>query len=215
VAVTLLAVATVSAVITLLIEAGYVIALVDEPGGRPHDPDLDQPFAAIAPVTALGGLILGGLGVLSFVFWFGGAYGALARSGVMALRFGEWCAYGCWFVPLAGFVVPKLLVDDLWRASGPNRGARGSAGARPPIPLWLHLWWVVAALSPPAWLVLFSLPEGDDVAGARTASVRFTIGLLLVAAAGAGTVALIRSLTARLERQAAIGPELSRHPGDR
>lgn len=213
-AVTLLGVATVSAVITLLIEAGYVIALLDEPGGRPHEPDLDQPFASIAPVTALGGLILGGLGVLSFVFWFGCAYRAVSRSGTTALRFGARCAYGCWFVPLAGFVVPKLLVDDLWHASGPNRGARFGR-ARPPIPPWLHVWWVVAALSPPIWIVLFWLPEGDDVAGARIASVRFTIGLLLVAAAGAGTVALIRSLTARLGRQDPIGPELSRHRGDR
>lgn len=212
-AVTLLAVATASAVITLMIEAGYVIALLDEPGGRPHEPDLDQPFASIAPVTALGGLILGGLGVLSFVFWFGSAYGALARSGITVLRFGQWCAYGCWFVPLAGFVVPKLMVDDLWRASGPNRSAPGPGGAGPPIPRWLHLWWVVAALSPPIWIVLFSLPEGDDVAGARIASVRFTLGLLVVAAAGAGTVALIRSLTARLEGQPTLDPELPQ--GDR
>lgn len=66
--------------ITLLIEAGYVIALLDDPVGRPDEPDVDQPFASIAPVTALGGVILGGLGVLSFVFWFGSAYGGPGRA---------------------------------------------------------------------------------------------------------------------------------------
>jgi hypothetical protein len=55
------------------------------------------------------------LSAAAWMFWWICAYRAAADR--RALRYGKVWAFGGWFVPFAGLVVPKRVADDLWTAS--------------------------------------------------------------------------------------------------
>jgi hypothetical protein len=76
-------------------------------------------------------------------------------------RFGPGWSIGAWFIPLANFVIPVLIFQDLWRAS--------SAGARPGA--WrsekgsglVALWWVLFVVS----AITTRFVDGDDADSLR------------------------------------------------
>lgn len=76
------------------------------------------------------------------IYWLRRMYLNLRPLGVRWLRFGTgWSVWG-WFVPGLNAVLPKLIVDDIWRATEVDAphpiGHRWHDKA---VPRWFHLWW--------------------------------------------------------------------------
>lgn len=80
-----------------------------------------------------------------FIAWLKRAYTNLRALGVRNLRWGPGWTIGSWFVPLLNFVLPKQLVNDVWRGSDPALEDRESWRDRP-VPVLFAFWWV-------AWIV--------------------------------------------------------------
>ena len=76
------------------------------------------------------------------VYWVRRMYHNLRSLGVRWLRFGTgWSVWG-WFVPGLNAVLPKLIIDDTWRAT--EVAAPHPIGHRwhdKPVPSWFQVWW--------------------------------------------------------------------------
>ena len=81
--------------------------------------------------------------------WFWAAYGAVAAVG--GARYPRLWAVVGWLIPWATLFVPKQLVNDLWRAGGPE-----------PLPSRVTTWWVtwvgcsLLSMFPPVALLLLT-----------------------------------------------------------
>lgn len=79
---------------------------------------------------------------MMFVVWFYRAYTNLPHLGVDTLRFSRIWAVTSWLVPIVNLWRPKQLMNDIWRASDPNRPASSSAPWRgKAVPGLFLLWW--------------------------------------------------------------------------
>lgn len=91
-----------------------------------------------------------------FIIWFYRAYENLrAVSGAGPKRSSGW-TIGAWFVPILDLVLPKLMLDDVWRSSEPDP-ARHPSEAR--VPAFHHLWWWI-------WVAAFLLSMAVGVESA-------------------------------------------------
>ncbi len=134
-----------------------------------------------------------------FITWLWRAAKNQQALGRAPERFGSGWAIGGWFIPLANFVIPVLVVQDLWR------GADAAIAADDPRwriaeRSWLVGWWWGLFLVP------LAIGTGSDARGVRTSlsEVRGQNLLALVAmlAAFAATVLgalMVRELGARQE----------------
>lgn len=76
------------------------------------------------------------------IYWLRRIYLNLRPLGVRWLRFGTGWSVWAWFVPGLNAVLPKLLIDDAWRAT--ELDAPHPIGHRwhdKPVPGWFQLWW--------------------------------------------------------------------------
>jgi hypothetical protein len=73
-------------------------------------------------------------------------------------RFGPGWSIGAWFIPLANFVIPVMIMQDLWRGATPTT-PRGDPRWRSAPGSWLiGVWWAAWLLS----LLRFGASNGDD-----------------------------------------------------
>ena len=97
------------------------------------------------------------------VAWTRRGYRNLGCLGVTGRRLAPfWATYG-WLIPGVNLIVPKLIVDDTWRASDPDLPS-GSARWRPrPVPTANHMWWIstIVALPTVALALAAILSTGD------------------------------------------------------
>jgi hypothetical protein len=63
---------------------------------------------------------------------------ALGREGA---RFGAGWSIGAWFIPLANFVIPAMVVQDLWRATTPGTRPGTNLRSQSASPL-VFCWWI-------------------------------------------------------------------------
>ncbi len=91
---------------------------------------------AVASVSALvvAGLLL--------VLWTRRSYRNLAALGVSGLRLRTGWATASWFIPFVNLVLPKEVVDDLWRASDPESPPLTSTWRLRTVPFWINVWWI-------------------------------------------------------------------------
>jgi hypothetical protein len=104
------------------------------------------------------------LAALLFIWWVTRAYRNLPRIGVRGLRFSTVLAAVVWFIPFVNLVLPKEVVDDLWRASDPDVAPLSSGWRLRTVPFWVHLWWISLLAS--GLLIIVSqwvLPAPDAV----------------------------------------------------
>jgi hypothetical protein len=79
-------------------------------------------------------------------------------------RFGPGWSIGSWFIPFANFVIPVLIMQDLWRGATPTV-PRGDPNWRRAAGSWLvALWWT-------AWLLTFLRFGGRDAAFSENTSL--------------------------------------------
>ena len=118
--------------------------------------------------------------------------------GNTAPRFGPGWSIGAWFIPLANFVIPVLIVQDLWRASAP--GARPGTWRKERGSALIGFWWAAFLLG----AVLMQATGEDDATldELRTTNGAALAGVVATAIAAVLAVVLVVQLTRRFEERA-------------
>jgi hypothetical protein len=145
-----------------------------------------------------------GIGALLFVWWFARAYRNLRALGVRGLRFGARWATAMWFVPFVNLVLPKEVIDDLWRASDPEIAPLSPAWRLRTIPFRVHLWWISLLGAGVLFVVaqwVLPAPESGGGAASRIGLVLVGLGHLLGAVAALLGVLLVREIGSREGRR--------------
>jgi Domain of unknown function (DUF4328) len=105
--------------------------------------DADDFVSASSSIFVLTQLVI----VVLFIIWMFRAAKNNEALGRMGARFSPGWSIGAWFIPLANFVIPVLIMQDLWRGSDPatRRGVaswRSAAGSA-----LVGFWWVACLAS--------------------------------------------------------------------
>jgi hypothetical protein len=148
-------------------------------------------------------------GVL-FIVWFFKSYRAAASRGATKRTWASGWTIGGWFVPLANFAIPKLVMNEVDRMSNPDAG-------EPPIEeRWRSLprlessdmWWALFALGSLStaigsnWQTYMDVttdtPTSATVSGYATATVILACGLVAIAGSGIAGARMVRSIGERL-----------------
>jgi hypothetical protein len=142
--------------------------------------------------------------VFFFIRWFHAAYSNLRLLGQAGLRYHTGWAIGGWFVPIAWWVRPKQIANDIWRGSDPD-APQLSRSAWPDIrvPLLLQVWWlgwiVSTVLGNHAfWLWLDTETPEEQ----RDATLLDAVALGLENVVAILAILVVRRLTARQEERA-------------
>jgi hypothetical protein len=147
--------------------------------------------------------------VLVIVWTWRSAHNARALGRTGARLAPVWAILG-WIIPLASFVLPYLVVSDLWRSSEPD-AARGDGWRSFPGASVVRLWWVAHV----AGSILTFGTMGLAISGVTGESETRS---LLVAAAVVGAAAslfaipVVRHITQRQEAQQGADPAPTSRP---
>jgi hypothetical protein len=132
---------------------------------------------------------------------------ALGRVGA---RLSSGWAIAGWLIPLVNFVVPYLVMQDLWRSTD-ERAAPGTAWRDLPGAPLVTQWWVAYVVS----IIAIPLALGLVVAGSQTAgqvSWLLTAGELVGAGASVLGAFVVREITSRQARQQELTPAPTSQP---
>jgi hypothetical protein len=164
------------------------------PGAEP-----ESPLERLRPIL-LGAVVATGV---VFVVWFVRAYRNLAALGVEGLRHRPGWAGVAWLVPLVNLVVPKELVDDLWRASDPGPAAPSAEWRHRPVPTRVHLWWA-SVLSSGVLVGVAQWVLASGVVSPRVGAMVVVVAHGVVAAAALVSCGLVAEVTRRQLARAAV-----------
>ncbi|MBM3670613.1 MAG: DUF4328 domain-containing protein [Actinobacteria bacterium] len=109
-----------------------------------------------------------------------------------------WAIAG-WLIPLAFFVIPVLVVQDLWRGSDssvPPGDSRWKIGPRSALVGW---WWAVSLLSVIRIYAGGSTEADNRLSDIRASNVRAGIGSAFTIAAAVLAILVVRRITERQE----------------
>jgi hypothetical protein len=172
-----------------------------ESGGLVFDTKaVNDANALPASMIILSGLVAITIFVLLIIWLFRAAKNneALGRQNP---RLSAGWAIGGWFIPLANFVIPFIIMDDVWRGSDPTI-PRGDPNWRRASTLGAIWAWLVTA-------VIFTIPSaiassGGDVRADEPEKVRRDDVLRIIGAVGAiiaavFAIVVIRRISARQE----------------
>ena len=167
------------------------LVVLDEPardgfGTRAADAD-----TLVTVIGVVIGIVVLGLAP-SFIVWVWRAaknQQALART---PERLGSGWAIGGWFVPLANFVIPVLVVQDLWRGSDASIAA-GDPRWRIANRSWLVGWWWGLLMLP----LFLGSGEGANGSTSTLAEIRGRNLLALVSMLAACAAAVLGALVVR------------------
>jgi hypothetical protein len=126
--------------------------------------------------------ILVGVICILTIAWTRRGYRNLGCLGVSGRRLASsWATFG-WLVPGANLIVPKLVVDDIWRASDADVPSGSSRWRSSAVPTANHMWWIstIVALPTVALALATFLTTGERPVG--LAEIHATQGSLLVLA---------------------------------
>jgi Domain of unknown function (DUF4328)/Protein of unknown function (DUF2510) len=135
---------------------------------------------------------------------------ALGRNGA---RLGPlWAIFG-WFIPLASFVLPYIVIQDLWRSSDPD-APRGDGWRTLPGSTLVRGWWALRVVT---WVAAIVVP-GMAVLGEWGTSptetwLRVFHGVAVVLSVLA--IFVVRGITARQAAQQAADPAPTSRPAPR
>jgi len=150
-------------------------------------------------LLAATGVLLAGA-AFAWLLWQHGAHRVL-RDGLATPgpRFSPGWAVAWWFVPVANLVVPVVVMDELWRASG-GHDATGSRWQDRRLPAVVRWWWAcwVTAVAIAVVTRGQSNPATAGFSDVRSNAVALTVGATALAIAGALAVAVVRSVERRL-----------------
>jgi hypothetical protein len=153
--------------------------------------DFVSASSSIFVLTQLGIMVL-------FIVWMFRAAKNNEALGRTSPRFSPGWSIGAWFIPLANFVIPVLIMQDLWRGSDPTtrrgltswRAAAGSA--------LVGFWWAAWLAS----LVRFSysgsgLRDSGSLDSIETSNTVALVGVIATAIASILALLVVRGLSRR------------------
>ncbi|HEX9506300.1 MAG TPA: DUF4328 domain-containing protein [Acidimicrobiia bacterium] len=132
---------------------------------------------------------------------------ALGRTGA---RLGPVWAIVGWLIPFASYVLPYLVVQDLWRSSDPA-AERGSTWRRLPGSALVRSWWAVHAAGSLATGFAVGLAAGGAW-NASTTETALGVGRALSALGWVLTIFVVREITARQAAQQLADPAPTSRP---
>jgi hypothetical protein len=172
-----------------------------ESGGLVFDTKaVNDANALAASMIILSGLVTLAIFVL-LVIWLYRAAKNNEALGRMNPRLGPGWAIGGWFIPVAWFVIPFLIMDDVWRGADPSI-PRGDPNWRRSSTLAAIWAWLVTAVI--WWVPSTIASSGGDVRADEPDKVRRDDILRIIGAFGAILAALfaiivVRRISARQE----------------
>lgn len=197
------------AALTAAAAVGVVTALavaaltfrVDDPVVELGGTSIDLETVARSTTIALLGLLV--VTGIAFVAWAVQAYRNLPALRIEERRYWTiWLVVG-WVIPGANLLVPKLVVNDLWRASSPEVSVLGGdAWQRRPVHTIVNRWWC-SFLVTPACLVLGlvtargGIVEFEQQLWIGAASIVAAVSIAVAAVAARQLVAVVTVAQAR------------------
>lgn len=123
-------------------------------------------------------------------------------------------AVAWWFVPVANLILPKRVLDDIWRRSDPDAAEVLGADVRAArVPTSQLVWWICLLLLAASWVVALLVSSDTSLERERVAAgIEIVTSAAALAAAVLGQ-GMVGDIAARQERRAArLG--LDRPPAD-
>jgi len=148
-------------------------------------------------------------GVL-FLVWFFKVYRSAASRGATGRTWASGWTIGGWFIPLANFVIPKLVMNEVDRMSNPDAGDPPIGDRWKTLPRLesSDMWWalfVLGSLSTAIgsnWQTYLDVttanPASATVSGYATATVILACGLVAIAGSGIAGARMVQSIGERL-----------------
>lgn len=161
--------------------------------------DIDA-YQKVTGLDLLAGLtvpLTGVLAVLTMIWMFRIARN-LRTMGRVGLSWAPGWAIGGWFAPPCIFVVPWLMLQELWKASDPDVAAGDPSWKQRPVSPLIPTWWALYGIVPivgavlgisAAWDSLLTAIEGDDVDATVSAAQSLVDGRVVTALSGIAQVA--------------------------
>jgi hypothetical protein len=202
--VALLVIVAVSSVLSGLFSAAARDDAQDFIAGSISKDDFITAIAPFAAMSVVGGLVTIALAVLTMIWMF-----RLARNQRNVGRPGRWSpgwAIGGWFLPPVLFVIPLLMLRELWKGSDPASPRSGDDWRSSPDSPAVWAWWVLYGLIPTLLIPvgvggsLDISTSSDELELAKQLDERFALNQVSSLASAAAAVAflfVVRQLTAR------------------
>jgi Domain of unknown function (DUF4328) len=156
-------------------------------------------------VATVGLLQVGAYAVcaIAFLIWYGRAFRNLARLGARGLHWGRRWVIAYWFVPIVSLLMPKQVIDDIWRASDPKLPAVTYEWDTNRVPVLFHVWWILWIISAFVGNLLFrrsldAQENPDELVSAATGFVVVDVIDLIPAVLA---ILVVRAITNRQEER--------------
>jgi hypothetical protein len=152
------------------------------------------------------GLLQGGTYIacmIAFLIWYGRAYRNLERLGARGLEWGKRWAIVSWFVPFVNLIVPKRVMNAIWRASDPNLPALASYFGHIRVPPLFHWWWALWILSGFVTNLLFrqSLDQGQTPGDLVSIATGYVVIDVIDIVPAVLAILVVRATTTRQEER--------------
>jgi hypothetical protein len=172
----------------LLATAGNRIRAIDDFQENPtftNARSLQDADDAISAASGIYTIIRVAIFVVFIIWLWRGAKNALDVLGREAPAFTPGWSIGSWFIPLANFVIPVMIVQGLWRASAPGTGP-GTAWRKTKGSVLVGFWWAAFLLS-----IVSAFSVGDD---GKLDDVKSADGVVSLGALGSLVAAILAIL---------------------
>lgn len=198
------------AALARVVALGHRLLALDEPAARDFFERARDADAVVDTATTVMGLAALALAPC-FIVWIWRAAKNQHALGREPERLGSGWALGGWFVPLANFVIPVLVAQDLWRGSD-IAIARGDPRWRIGARSWLIGWWWGLFLVPMlGWPVADAGDRTQTLSELRGANLLALVTMLAACAAAVLGLLVVRRLDERQETCRAAWGDLGGH----
>lgn len=163
------------------------------------DLDASDDRVAAAGIAQLVTYLITGI---AFLLWYSRAYRNAIAMGIRKPRYGTRWAVAYWFIPLANLVLPKKVMNDIYRGSDPEMTYGDPGFAQRPVHPLLHWWWALWILA-----VILSRVAASAIGDATTpedfafASKAYVVSDLTDMVAAILAILVVRKITARAEER--------------
>ncbi|QYN34167.1 DUF4328 domain-containing protein [Pseudonocardia sp. DSM 110487] len=145
---------------------------------------------------------------IAYIVWFRRARANLPRLGAVELPPGTGWAVAAWLIPLVSLVMPKVIHDEIWRASDPDLPwpAQRAVWDRVRVPVLHHVWWAAFVVGGLLETIGSRLTDADDLGTMRIGVLMWAAASLVFLLAAALVVSIVLAVTARQRARAARSP---------
>jgi Domain of unknown function (DUF4328) len=185
----------------------------DPPGGGGGDSGRLAATIADRAASVGSGTVVVGVAALMltgtvFVAWGRRAYRNLPALGITDGRWWTtWTVVG-WLIPGANLFVPKLVMDDLWRASNPSLPLiPGPGWSRRPVGAVVHRWWRLWLGAPAIYVLVLAASgtvRGSSLDRARVADVAALLAALALIGAAQAARQIVAIVSLAQHRRVAV-----------